>query len=48
MGNGKMKNTYYALCVDDNQTILNQLSAQLEDHFQDFCEFEYAESAAEA
>lgn len=43
-----MKNTYYALCVDDEQAILNQLSAQLEDHFRDFCEFEYAESAKEA
>src|SRR5512136_273615 len=39
---------YYALCVDDEQAILNQLAAQLEEHFQYFCEFEYAESADEA
>ncbi|PIE31648.1 hypothetical protein CSA56_17710 [candidate division KSB3 bacterium] len=43
-----MLQKYYALCVDDDQAVLNQLSAQLEDHFQDFCEFEYAESAEEA
>ena len=39
---------YYALCVDDDQAVLNQLAAQLEEHFQYFCEFEYAESADEA
>ena len=39
---------YYALCVDDDQSVLNQLSAQLEDHFRYFCEFAYAESAEEA
>lgn len=39
---------YFALCVDDEPAILNQLAAQLEEHFQYFCEFEYAESAAEA
>jgi sigma-B regulation protein RsbU (phosphoserine phosphatase) len=39
---------YFAICVDDNQAILNQLAAQLEEHFQYFCEFEYAESAEEA
>ena len=39
---------YYALCVDDEQAVLNQLAAQLETHFQGFCEFEYAESAEEA
>ena len=39
---------YVALCVDDEQAILNQLAAQLEAHFQYFCEFEYAESAEEA
>lgn len=39
---------YIALCVDDEQSVLNQLSAQLEEHFQYFCEFEYAESAEEA
>ncbi len=38
---------YYAICVDDEQAVLNQLSAQLEDHFRYFCEFEYAESAEE-
>ncbi len=38
---------YFALCVDDNQAVLNQLAAQLEEHFQYFCEFEYAESAEE-
>jgi len=38
---------YYALCVDDEQAILNQLATQLEEHFQYFCEFEYAESAEE-
>jgi len=39
---------YYALCVDDDQSILNQLALQLEAPFEEFCEFEYAESAAEA
>ncbi|PIE36509.1 hypothetical protein CSA56_00200 [candidate division KSB3 bacterium] len=39
---------YYALCVDDEQAVLNQLAAQLEDHFEYFCEFAYAESAEEA
>ena len=43
-----MLKKYYALCVDDDQAVLNQLAAQLEDHFQDFCEFEYAESGEEA
>jgi len=45
-----MENTrkYIALCVDDEQAVLNQLAAQLEEHFQYFCEFEYAESAEEA
>ena len=38
---------YYAICVDDEQAVLNQLAAQLEEHFQYFCEFEYAESAEE-
>ncbi len=38
---------YFALCVDDDQAVLNQLAAQLEEHFQYFCEFEYAESAEE-
>ena len=38
---------YYAICVDDDQAVLNQLAAQLEEHFQYFCEFEYAESAEE-
>lgn len=44
-----MKNSqkYIALCVDDEQAVLNQLAAQLEEHFQYFCEFEYAESAEE-
>lgn len=39
---------YYALCVDDDQAILTQLSIQLEEYFRGFCEFEYAESAEEA
>ena len=39
---------YYALCVDDDQSVLNQLAIQLEDNFRHFCEFEYAESAEEA
>ena len=43
-----MSQKYYALCVDDEQAILNQLSAQLEPHFDGFCEFEYAENAADA
>lgn len=38
---------YFALCVDDEQAVLNQLAVQLEEHFQYFCEFEYAESAEE-
>lgn len=38
---------YFAICVDDEQAVLNQLAAQLEEHFQYFCEFEYAESAEE-
>lgn len=38
---------YFALCVDDEQGVLNQLAIQLEEHFQYFCEFEYAESAEE-
>jgi sigma-B regulation protein RsbU (phosphoserine phosphatase) len=41
-------NKYFAICVDDEQAVLNQLAAQLEEHFQYFCEFEYAESAEEA
>ncbi len=40
--------SYYAICVDDEQAVLNQLAAQLEGHFQHFCEFGYAESAEEA
>lgn len=40
--------SYYAICVDDEQAVLNQLATQLEEHFQYFCEFEYAESAEEA
>ncbi len=43
-----MMQKYHALCVDDDQAVLNQLAAQLEEHFQDFCTFEYAESAEEA
>ena len=43
----KAMEKYYAICVDDDQAVLNQLSAQLEDHFRYFCEFEYAESAEE-
>ena len=45
-----MENTrkYIAICVDDEQAVLNQIAAQLEEHFQYFCEFEYAESAEEA
>ncbi len=43
-----MLKKYFAICVDDDQAVLNQLAAQLEDHFQDFCEFEYAESGEEA
>ena len=39
---------YYALCVDDDQAVLNQLSNQLEKHFRYFCEFAYAESSEEA
>ena len=39
---------YYALCVDDEQAVLNQLEIQLKGHFEEFCEFEYAESAEEA
>lgn len=39
---------YFALCIDDDQAVLNQLAIQLEEHFQDFCDFEYAESAEEA
>ncbi len=38
---------YFAMCVDDDQAVLNQLAMQLEEHFQYFCEFEYAESAEE-
>lgn len=40
--------TYYALCVDDEQAVLNQLEVQLTDHFEDSCEIELAESAEEA
>lgn len=39
---------YYALCVDDDQTVLNQLDIQLRGYFKNFCEFEYAENADEA
>ncbi len=39
---------YYALCVDDDRAVLDQLAFQLEPHFQHFCEFEYAQSAEEA
>ena len=45
---GTSQGNYYALCVDDDQAVLNQLEIQLEDHFEGFCEFEYAESAEEA
>ncbi len=41
------KGCYYALCVDDDQVVLNQLESQLRDHFESFCEFEYAENAEE-
>ena len=44
---GTSQGNYYALCVDDDQAVLNQLEIQLEDHFEGFCEFEYAESAEE-
>ena len=44
----RMLQKYFALCVDDDQAILNQLAMQVEDHFKEFCEFEYAESADEA
>jgi len=39
---------YYALCVDDDQAVLNQLDGQLREHFKDFCEFEYSKSAEKA
>lgn len=39
---------YYALCVDDDQAVLNQLDVQLREHFKGFCWFEYAENAEEA
>ncbi len=38
----------YIVCVDDEQSILNQLSSQLEGAFGDLCMIEYAESAEEA
>lgn len=38
----------YIICVDDEQIILNQISAQLEEEFGDQCTIEYAESAEEA
>lgn len=39
---------YYGICVDDEPAILNQLEIQLTDHFGQYCEFEFAESAEEA
>ncbi|PID57853.1 hypothetical protein CSB45_06440 [candidate division KSB3 bacterium] len=38
----------YILCVDDEQSVLNQLFMQLCDAFQDMCSVESAESAEEA
>ncbi|MBD3307319.1 cyclic nucleotide-binding domain-containing protein [candidate division KSB3 bacterium] len=38
----------YIICVDDEQSILNQLSTQLEEAFGDLCVVENAESAEEA
>lgn len=40
--------TYYAICVDDDETILSQLETQLSGQFTTFCEFEYAENGQEA
>ena len=38
----------FIICVDDEQSILNQLSNQLEEAFGELCMIEYAESAEEA
>ncbi len=38
----------FIICVDDEQSILNQLSTQLDEAFGDLCMIEYAESAEEA
>ncbi|GAK59964.1 patatin-like phospholipase domain containing 7-like [Candidatus Vecturithrix granuli] len=42
------RNKYYILCVDDDQSVLNQLVTQLEEAFGDLCLIESAESAEEA
>ncbi len=38
----------FIICVDDEQSILNQLSTQLDEAFGELCMIEYAESAEEA
>ena len=42
------RNKYYIICVDDDQSVLNQLVTQLEEAFGDICLIESAESAEEA
>ncbi len=42
------RNKHYILCVDDDQSVLNQLATQLEEAFGDLCLVESAESAEEA
>lgn len=39
---------YYALCVDDERAVLDELAHHLEHYFENFCQFEYAESGEEA
>ncbi len=39
------RNKHYILCVDDDQSVLNQLATQLEEAFGDLCLVESAESA---
>lgn len=45
---GSSKELSYIICVDDEQSILNQLSVQLDTAFGEICSIECAESAAEA
>ena len=42
------RNKHYIMCVDDDQSVLNQLVMQLEEAFGDLCLIESAESAEEA
>jgi len=44
----KNKNKLVIVCVDDEKIVLDSLNYQLQHHFQDTYDFEFAESAEEA